>query len=187
MYKVLVLKELQKDVARAHRVDAVTVSQLVSKTKKNKKFISELLGNKEERENLSGSIGHIIEEMSRANTFIDSVAFVQKKLKEEHHIEAKEWVIKGVMKKDLDMKYKKVKPISIHANSPKNLVCWQQFALKFVELLLQGKRILNIDETWLGMSDFRYMKWQPAESTNAVLKLQLAPRISIITGLDSRG
>ena len=61
--------------------------------------------------------------MSLANIFIDSVAFVQKRLKEEHHIEAKEWMIKGIMKKELDMRYKKVKAVSIHANSPKNLVC----------------------------------------------------------------
>ena len=77
------------------------------------------------------------------------------------------------MKKELDMRYKKVKPVSLHANSAKNLVLRQQFALKYIELLQAGKIFINVDETWLGMSDFRRMKWQPAGSTNSVPKLQM--------------
>jgi transposase len=46
---------------------------------------------------------------------------------------------------------------------------------------------LNIDETWLGMSDFRRRKWQVKGTTNSVPKLQLAPRISMIAGVDTRG
>ena len=63
------------------------------------------------------------------------------------------------MRKDLGMRFKKVIPVSIHANSETNLVCRQQFALKFIELLAADKIILNIDETWLGMCDFRRQKW----------------------------
>ena len=76
VYKVVALKELQKDVARAHRVNASTVSQLVTKAKKNKNFIPELLSAKEDKEDLASRIMKIIEEMSLANIFIDSVAFV---------------------------------------------------------------------------------------------------------------
>jgi len=47
VYKVLALKELQKDVARCHRIARSTVSQLVSKAKKDKKFLSELLSSEE--------------------------------------------------------------------------------------------------------------------------------------------
>ena len=76
VYKVVALKELQKDVARAHRVNASTVSQLVTKAKKNKNFIPELLSAKEDKEDLASRIMKIIEEISLANIFIDSVAFV---------------------------------------------------------------------------------------------------------------
>ena len=31
-----------------------------------------------------------------------------------------------------------------------------------------GKRILNVDETWLGMCDFRRRKWRPRDSFNSV-------------------
>ena len=132
-------------------------------------------------------MGAIIRDLNRSDTFIDSVASVNKILKEEHQIDVKEWVVRNTMKEELGMSFKKVKPVSTHSNSDKNRVCRQQFALKFIELLVEGKTILNIDETWVGMCDYRRMKWQPAGSTNSVAKLQMQPRISMITGLDSKG
>ena len=46
---------------------------------------------------------------------------------------------------------------------------------------------MNIDETWLGMSDFRRMKWQAPGTTNSVAKLQVAPRVTMIVGIDTLG
>ena len=60
--------------------------------------------------------------MNLQNSYIDSVDTVNKVLEEKHEIKLKPWKVKDIMKKDLDMSYKKVKPISIHANSAKNLV-----------------------------------------------------------------
>ena len=37
------------------------------------------------------------------------------------------------------------------------------------------------------MSDFRRMKWQAPGTTNSVAKLEIAPKITVILGLDSRG
>ena len=56
-----------------------------------------------------------------------------------------------------------------------------------LDALYAGKVVLNLDETWLGMSDFRRKKWQVPGTTNSVPKLQLAPRISMICGLDTTG
>ena len=39
-----------------------------------------------------------------------------------------------VMKKDLGMKFKRVKPMSIHANSEKNLVLRQLWTIEFLRL-----------------------------------------------------
>ena len=51
----------------------------------------------------------------------------------------------------------------------------------------QGKTIINIDETWLGMTDFRRMKWREKDTTNPIGKTQVVPRISMIVGLDTSG
>ena len=85
------------------------------------------------------------------------------------------------------MSYKKVQSISLHTNSVNNLVCRQRYALEMLRLLREKKRILNVDESWLGMTDFRRMKWQRRDDNNSVPHLQLAPRVSMILGLDTEG
>ena len=59
--------------------------------------------------------------------------------------------------------------------------------MKFLEMWEAGYSFLNIDETWLGMSDFRRMKWREHGSTNTVSTLALSPRISMIMGVDTLG
>lgn len=57
------------------------------------------------------------------------------------------------------MRYKKVKHIPLQANSERNLILRQQWAMAVLDKDYKNKIYLNIDETWLGMSDFRRMKW----------------------------
>ena len=51
----------------------------------------------------------------------------------------------------------------------------------------QGKRIINIDESWLGMTDFRRMKWTVKGHPRSHIRSQVVPRISMIVGLDTTG
>ena len=48
-------------------------------------------------------------------------------------------------------------------------------------------RIINIDQTWLGMEDFRRMKWQLPGITNSVPMKDWSPRISMILAFDNYG
>ena len=83
-----------------------------------------------------GQLASVLKEMGLRHSFIDSTGYVNTYMKEEHQTDIKPWIIRDVMKSDLDMRYKKVKPVSIHANSPKNLVLRQEFGLKYIGLLL---------------------------------------------------
>ena len=47
--------------------------------------------------------------------------------------------------------------------------------------------IINVDETWLGMTDFRRQKWRPYGDGNFIPRRQVVPRVSKIVGLSSRG
>ena len=118
---------------------------------------------------------------------IDSVAMLNKTLQDEYGIEAKDRTIRSVMRDDLNMRYKKIKAVSIHANCAKNLILRQQFALEFLRQWERNKVIINVDETWLGMTDFRRRKWRQHGSYNSVPKLQVVPRISMILGIDNHG
>ena len=85
------------------------------------------------------------------------------------------------------MSYKRISTVALHANSEKNRILRQRFAIELVNLLNQGKRIINIDESWLNQTDFRRMKWRERGTTNSVAKVQMAPRISIIIGIETTG
>ena len=132
-------------------------------------------------------IKEAIETMVDQKTYLDSVGSIHQTLVSQHQLEVKPKDVHHVLKNEMQMSYKKISPVSIRANSTKNLVSRQQFALKFLELLQSKKVIINIDETWLGMMDFRRMKWTPKHSTNSVPQLQLSPRITMILGLDTNG
>ena len=92
-----------------------------------------------------------------------------------------------MMKKELKMRFRKVRTLSTGANSDRTLILRQQFALEFLNLVQAGKTIINIDETWLGMSDFRHTKWCLPNESNTFPKLKIQPRISMIAALDSNG
>ena len=64
------------------------------------------------------------------------------------------------MREDLNMRYLKIIRTAPHANSDKSLVLRQQSALKLLKLMNTKSRLINIDESWLGESDFRRRKWQ---------------------------
>ena len=102
-------------------------------------------------------------------------------------VDIKTHFVRAVMTSELGMSYRKILKASYHSNSVQNLILRQQWALKFIEMWEAGYTFLNIDETWLGMSDMRRMKWREYGTTNSVPTLALSPRISMITGLDNHG
>jgi len=110
----------------------------------------------------------VVQELNDQHFAIESTAQVIKLLKERVNVEAKGPLVREIMKKKLGMSYRKIKPMSLLANSQKNLVLRQRFAMEFIELMKTGKTILNVDETWLGMTDFRRMKWREKDTTNPI-------------------
>ena len=92
-----------------------------------------------------------------------------------------------IMKKELDLRYKRIKEISWQGNSDKNKVLRQQFAKILLEIDFKKTALLNVDETFLATTDFRRYKWCRSGDTNSVPVKQVQPRISMIVGLDSNG
>jgi hypothetical protein len=91
------------------------------------------------------------------------------------------------MREELQMRYRKVKAVALHENSVRNLVLRQRWAMKLLELAPLRTRLVNIDETWLGMEDFRRMKWQLPGTANVVPKKAWSPRISMLLAFDNFG
>ena len=187
VHQVLIGKMKLVDVAQEHRVSVPLVSRLTCKVKKNPEHLRELISQRDAREARLNVIKKKVVKLNETDHFIDSVASVKKMLEEEEKTEYKERDIKLVMKKELKMSYRKVKMVPSGVNSEKSLVLRQQYALKMLELLASGKVILNVDESWCGMTDFRVSKWRAHHTTNSVPKKLFSHRITMIIGLDTRG
>ena len=87
----------------------------------------------------------------------------------------------------MGMRYSKIIRQSPLANSERNLVLRQQSALKLLKLVNSKSRLINIDETWLGESDYRRMKWQQTDVRNSLPIFLIRPRITMIAAVDSHG
>ena len=59
--------------------------------------------------------------------------------------------------------------------------------MKLLELLQDGKRILNIDESWLTSTNFKRCKWRQHGSTNSMPAKTVSHRIAVIAAMDTEG
>ena len=87
----------------------------------------------------------------------------------------------------MGLKYQKVNAIPWQGNSEKSLVLRQKWAEAFLNIDLKNINVINIDETWLGMADFRRRHWRPQKENCSIRQKQMVPRISMITGVDQQG
>ena len=85
------------------------------------------------------------------------------------------------------MRYRPIKGVSSTANTHKNMILRQNFAFCMLELLQKGKRIINIDETWINQTNFARHKWRQRGTSNSLKEKQVNPRISVIASVDTEG
>ena len=95
--------------------------------------------------------------------------------------------IRKFLRHQMGLKFSRVKKVAYNANSQKSLILRQLFAKQLIQLLVQKKRILNIDESWLNDCQFQQKKWREHGTTNSLPGQQVNPRISLIAGIDTEG
>ena len=67
--------------------------------------------------------------------------------------------VRSILNTELSMSYRKIRSQAINFNSDRNIYLRQAWAMRYLRSDIRGKVIMNIDETWLNMSDYRQMKW----------------------------
>ena len=169
--KVLVDFDKLAEVAKEFRVSVSYISSIVSKIKKNKAAFDELYAKMEEKQETRKAVQTTLLSLIEQHHFIDSAKSVRQLVKDSQSKEVTIRKVREVMREDCEMSYRSIKRISIHGNSPKNLVLHQQFAIEMLKVANEGKVLLCIDETWLGMSDFRRMMWRVKGTTNSVISV----------------
>ena len=122
------------------------MGQIVKKATGNRSFIAELMSKREETAVARSEIRNLVEDLNKQDVFIESVDQVRRLVKEKLDLEVNRRRIRLILRKDLKMRYKLVKPLSWMTNSHKNLILRQQFAAVFLNIDLSKKVVLNIED-----------------------------------------
>ena len=104
------------------RIGPTIVSQLVTKAQRNKAFMDELVAKRDGKLAQKEEIKQVVSELIDANHFIDSSDYVKAKLPLRDGKTTANRVICQVMTNELGMSYRKIKAVSMHANSEKSLI-----------------------------------------------------------------
>ena len=56
-----------------------------------------------------------------------------------------------------------------------------------LDLLEKGRRVINVDQSWLNQTRFLRRIWVPTDAAGTVTDKQVAPRISLLLALDTEG
>ena len=56
-----------------------------------------------------------------------------------------------------------------------------------LELYAQGKRIINIDESWIAEREYGRRMWCPSRAPATITDRSITPRLALIAALDTEG
>ena len=112
---------------------------------------------------------------------------VQLQVKVKHELDLNVAQVQRALRKDLGLGYRRVRKIPIQGNSERCLVLRQQYALTMLPLLKSGKRIINVDETWINETNFSRKIWCRPDSPGTEPVRAVSPSLSMIAALDTDG
>ena len=140
---------LHKDIAQKFRVSSQLVGGLVRDSVKCPEKLAALHQRVKDDVVKKDAIEEAATRMLSINKPIVSCELVQTEAQQKcgHRLDKR--FVRQVMRKDLHLGYRKAKTVAIQANSERCLVLRQQYSLRMIPLLASGKRIINVDESWL--------------------------------------
>ena len=116
-----------------------------------------------------------------------NAAMVKDRLVKLYGWSGSEKFIRRVMRNDEGMRFRKVKVGPKNINSEKCLVLRQQYALTLLKLLAEGKRVINLDETWLNFSTYATKEWRAKDDQQVRPQKTIRPRFAVIVAISTDG
>ena len=151
----------QCDIAKYFKISPALVSKLVKESEKEpKKNIQLKLKEKDEKEKKK-AVKKVVEEMLANSVPIVKAEMVVEALLQKENLSLSVVQVRTIMKDDLGLGYRMSRKVPVQGNSERCLVLRQQYAMHMLPLLKEGKRILNLDESWLNESNFTRQIWVP--------------------------
>ncbi len=177
----------QKDIAERFRVSSTLVGRLVKESVSQPEKQEQLVAKKQQEKQAREAIKAAVEEMLEGSVPIQKADMIVLRVNEHTDLEVRHEEVRSVLRNDLGLGYRIAKKVPIQSNSERCLVLRQQYALAMLGLLEQGKRIINVDESWLNESSFLRKIWCPGYSPATVTTHAVNPRISLIAAVDTDG
>ena len=177
----------QREITRRHRVkprlvfDLVRESRLVPEKKREEK--QKRKSNEERREAVKATASAIL---SRGRPIVNS-SQIRQEVRASLHQVVTNHVVRRVLREDLKLSYIQTKKMSPQSNSVRCLLQRQEFARTLIRLLEDGKRVINIDETWLNETSYLRRSWAPRDGRGNTISRAVSPRLSMIAALDTEG
>ena len=56
-----------------------------------------------------------------------------------------------------------------------------------IDLLLSGKQVINVDESWVNETNFTNMMWCQGSTARTITSKSVNPRLAIIAALSTNG
>ena len=125
--------------------------------------------------------------MVSARQSIWSVKAIQGLVKEETNCAVTPSVIRQVLKSKFKLSYRKIKRVPFQGNLERNKVLRSLYAQKMLTVYQEGKRVINVDESWIPAADFRQRRWKRRGMINTAPDKVLSQKVNIITAMSSDG
>ena len=154
MYDIKIKKDYHENVCARYNINRESIKSLMKSIKKDPNYLRNAAESEASQKMKSQIISQQVDDMIKKNFPINSIKELQDDIKDNTGENIKTKEIKRYFKENKWLKFKKIKKIPLHANSLRNQNMRQQFAIKMLELLTEGKRILTIDESWFGESNY---------------------------------
>jgi hypothetical protein len=72
-------------------------------------------------------------------------------IEQQHQVKVGLEIIREGMMEEFNLKFLKIRKLSLHANSNRKRILMQLFSRKFIELYKRTTRFWMLDESWLNM------------------------------------
>ena len=143
-----------KEIAELFNVRTSTVSSLTSALKRSKSTIVKRRTKELQRTRNQEAIASVVRRMISEKQSIWSVKLIQNLVKAESSCTVPSYVIRHVLKTKFNLSYKKIRRIPFTGNLERNKVLRSLYAQKMLSVYLSGKRVINVDESWIPHADF---------------------------------
>ena len=92
-----------------------------------------------------------------------------------------------MLKCDVGLSYRKIREVPNSGNTPRCLTLRQKYGMFLLKALHDGKRLINVDESFINSTDFHRRCWRRRGEAITEPDSEVAPRISLLLSMDTDG